>query len=84
MYFAFNWVKSLTFKTMFKNRRNDFTLEQIKDQIRFINDKYSNWAIRRKLDNTNRFVDFVLSSKFIKAYKAGITTVRANQQITTG
>jgi len=84
MYFALNWVKSLTFKTMFKNRRNDFTLEQIKDQIRFINDKYSNWAIRRKLDNTNRFVDFVLSSKFIKAYKAGITTVRANQQITTG
>lgn len=72
-YFAFNWVKSLTFKAMFENRRNDFTLEQIKDQIRFINDECSDWAIHRKLDNTNRFIGFVLSNEFIKAYKAETT-----------
>jgi hypothetical protein len=67
--FAFNWVKSLTYKAMFENMKNDFTVDQIKEQVSFARNEVSDWAIRRKLDNTNRFVDFVLTPEFIALYK---------------
>ena len=68
---AFNWVKSLTWKVMFENKKNDFGLEQIEAQVSFMNQRRTDWAIRRKLDNTKKFMEFVLSPDFIEAYKKG-------------
>jgi len=68
---AFNWVKSVSWKVMFKNQRNDFTIEQIKEAISFTHGPSLEWEIRRKIDNTSRFIDFVLSPEFVKEYKSG-------------
>ena len=68
-YVAFNWVKSLAWRAMFENRKNDFEVVQIEEQISFINEKHTDWAIRRKLHNTRKFVEFVLSPDFIRSYK---------------
>jgi hypothetical protein len=53
---AFNWVKSVCWKTMFENRKNDFTIDQIKEAGTFGTVAASEWDIRRKLDNTRLFV----------------------------
>ena len=68
-YIAFNWVKSLAWKAMFENRKKDFELSQIESQLGFINEEHNDWKIRRKLENTRKFIKFVLSSDFIQAYK---------------
>jgi hypothetical protein len=68
---AFNWVKSVSWKVMFENRKNDFTLDQIRDQIKFTREVYSDWCVLRKLENTNRFVEFALSPEFVAEYKTG-------------
>ena len=67
---AFNWIMSVTWKVMFASRKNDFTLQQIKDAIRFIQGEPQDWDIKRKFDNTNKFIDFVLSPEFLPFYKS--------------
>lgn len=68
-YVAFNWVKSLTWKAMYENKKNDFELKQIEDMINFMNEQQTDWAVRRKQYNTRKFVEYVLSPEFIMEYK---------------
>lgn len=68
--YAFNWVKSLPNKIMCAKKKNDFTLEEIKKEIKFLRRKPPDLSIRRKLNNTIKFIDFVLSPEFIKIYKS--------------
>jgi hypothetical protein len=70
-YVAFNWVKSLARKAMFENKNKDIEAQQILEELSFMNAQHTDWAIRRKLDNTKRFMEFVLSTDFINAYKNG-------------
>ena len=69
--FAFNWVKSVTWKIMFENRKSEFTLDQVRETIGFIRGTPLNWPVRRKIENTANFVDFVLNSEFVEEYKSG-------------
>jgi hypothetical protein len=68
-YVAFNWVKSLAWKAMYENKKNDFELKQIEDMINFMNEQQADWAVRRKQYNTIKFVEYVTSPEFIMAYK---------------
>lgn len=68
--YAFNWVKSLPRKIMFEKKRNDFTLKEIKDELKCFQKKPHDWSIKRKLDNTNKFIEFVLSPEFLEIYKS--------------
>jgi hypothetical protein len=67
---AFNWVQSVSWKVMLENGRNDFTSDQIIEAITFTDGTPNDWATRRKLENTKRFVEFVLSPEFIESYKS--------------
>lgn len=68
---AFNWVKSVCWKAMFENRKNDFTTDQIREATAFGSVTASEWDIRRKIDNTKLFVEFALSPDFVDKYKSG-------------
>jgi len=68
---AFNWIMSVTWKVMFANGKNDFTLQQVKNAVNFTQGEPHDWDIRRKFDNTNKFIDFVLSPEFLPFYKSG-------------
>src|SRR3972149_7120522 len=66
--YAFNWIKSLPRKVMFANKKNDFTLEEIKNELKLFQKKPLDWSIKRKHDNTNKFIEFVLSPEFLEIY----------------
>lgn len=56
---------------MFENRKNDFTLDQVREAIGFTCGTSLTWPVRRKLENTAKFVDFVLTPDFVEEYKSG-------------
>ena len=68
--YALNWVKSLPRKIMSEKRKNDFSTDEIKEEIKFFRKLPSDWKVKRKYENTKQFIDFVLSSEFIKIYKS--------------
>lgn len=68
---AYNWVKAVVWKAMFEGMRNDLTQEQVRAAARFASSASSDWNIRRKIDNTNKFVEFVSSPEFVEDYTSG-------------
>jgi len=68
--YAFNWIKSLTKKIMLEKRKKDFNTDEIKKEIKFFRKQPSDWKVKRIYDNTNKFIDFVLSPEFVKIYKS--------------
>lgn len=68
--YAFNWVKSIPNGIKLRKRKNDVTLEEIKNEIKFFRNKPANWSARRKHENTRKFIDFVLSPEFLEIYKS--------------
>lgn len=66
---AFNWVKSLVWKAMHEKGKNNFDLKQIEDLVCFMNNEETDWPVRRKQNNTRKFLDYVLSPDFMAAYK---------------
>jgi hypothetical protein len=68
---AFNWIWGIAWKVMVTTKKNHFGLEQIYDEITFFREPASDWTIRRKHDNTKKFVDFVLAPDFVTEYTSG-------------
>lgn len=69
-YVAFNWVKSLAWKVLYENKKNDFEVEQIENMMEFMNEESSDLHVRRKQDNTRKFLKYALSPDFVVEYKA--------------
>lgn len=67
--YAFNWVKSIPNIVKGKKRKNDFTLEEIRREIKFFHNKPKQWPAKRIHENTRKFMEFVLTPEFIKEYK---------------
>lgn len=68
--YAFNWVKSIPDLVKERKRKNDFTLEEIKKEIKFFHNKPTQWSAKRIHENTRKFIDFVLSPEFLEIYKS--------------
>jgi hypothetical protein len=66
--YAFNWVKSIPNIIRSKHKKNDFTPEEIKKEIKFFRNKATKWSAKRKHENTRKFIDFVLTPEFLKEY----------------
>jgi hypothetical protein len=63
---AFNWVWSIISKRMINKC---FSVEQVKNDIKFTRNRCFESSIREKQDNTDIFVDCVLSPSFLARYK---------------
>jgi hypothetical protein len=64
---AFNWIVSIISKLMYVNK--SFTVGQVKSEITFTRKKSDDLSIRKKQDNTDKFIDFALSRTILARYK---------------
>jgi len=69
--YAFNWVKALCFYLSIVNRGADLNVGQVSGAITFLNEdcgEREDWKVRRKLNNTIKFRDDVLTPGFVEGH----------------
>ena len=68
--FAFNWVKSIPniIRSRLRQNIDVFEPEEVKKEIKFFRNKSTIKAVKRKHENTEKFVDYVLTPQFMKEY----------------
>lgn len=68
--YAFNWVKSIPniIRSRLRQNIDVFKPDEVKKEIKFFRNKSTINAVKRKHENTEKFVDYVLTSQFMKEY----------------
>lgn len=68
--YAYNLVKSIPniIRSRLRQNKNDFKPEEVIKEINFFRNKPTDEDVRRKHENTKKFIDFVLTPQFLKEY----------------